>query len=100
MKTKLVRLFILVVSILYIVSCEGRDWQPFYVENNSDQDIVLSWGGFPADGPGEGVCFAGVNRREFLDDCVSKSHAIKNFEHIGNSITRKPSDTIYICLKI
>ncbi len=95
MKKKFTMSFIMTVLLFCFASCERRDGQDFYVENNSRYNIVLNWGGFPMDGPAL-TCFSGMNEREFLDDFVVKANTVKNLENIGNSITRKSPDTIYM----
>ena len=97
---KFTKLFLLFLSfpLFYCGSCNDKVQQSFWVVNNSDQDIVLSYSSFDHFF-GDNICAPkkGVRiERVFFDTYVARANSVKNFSNIAGFVTHYPSDTIWI----
>ncbi|NDW19888.1 hypothetical protein D0T53_13395 [Dysgonomonas sp. 216] len=92
MKTKLI--LIMVFALFFCGKCDDDDDQSFIIYNNSDKEIIISYGYFTSYNLPSCINYKGEEYDRFIRNNAIKPHSNKNMKNIAKVIN--PQDTLYI----
>jgi hypothetical protein len=101
MKTFKYIVLIFVFALSVNGSCEHqKEGQRFIIQNNSEQEIIITYGSFPI--PRKSCLTSGAQfeYEALIRDRMIRPHSAKNFERVGlgEFLISRPNDTLYIAV--